>query len=76
LEITIWFKSSDLEEVKKVCSDIAARDGSFKFKIDEEVWKEKICLSVFSKDKDVAHKRGLWLTNRVPELKNCGYNCY
>lgn len=51
------------KKLKKACEDIAKRDPSFKYKI--------ICdrILIYSKNKDQAYKRGMWLKYKVnPEL--------
>jgi len=48
----------------KICQDIAKRDPSFNFKIDEKYKK----IVIFAKDLSDAYKKGYWLKYKA----NCG----
>jgi len=62
-----------LEEIQGILSDIRERDPSFRFKIKPNLYKggktSRIGV-VYSIDKDTAHRRGVWLVNK---LKLDGY---
>ena len=56
------------EEIKKILNDIREKDGSFRFKIYPNLYKEgktKKIAVIFSKDLDTAHKRGTWFMHKV-----------
>jgi len=62
-----------LDNVKEVLGDIAERDGSFRYKIYPNLYKNKktkFIGVVFSKDVDEAHKRGTWLVNKVEGINS------
>ncbi len=63
--ITIFplVKNVDLELLKTQLVGIRAKDKSFKFKIDEK--NGILLLIIFSKDKDTAYKRGMWVMKNI-----------
>jgi len=49
-----------LVELDKVCSEIKRRDPSFEY--ETNVKRRRIF--IYSKDRDVAHKRGMWFHHK------------
>jgi len=65
---TIDLPANVIEEVEKVCSDINARDSTFKYKFYKRN-EEELRLMIECKDKDEAWRRITWLTHKVDIIR-------
>lgn len=67
----------NIDEIKRVCEDIRSKDSSFDFKIvKSKSLRYDYTLIVYSPDKDTAHRRGVWLINRVAALRGKHYSVF
>lgn len=69
-ETQIYLKKEvDREVIKEKCSNIEKKDPTFKWEIEDDF------LRVYSSTYNKSQRRGLWLVNKIEELKeaNSGY---
>lgn len=67
----IGFKKMLLDEVLKICRDTYNIDDTFRYKIVESWFpKYDYILIIYSKDRDQAFKRGIWIVKKA--LKDHG----
>jgi len=76
----IGLSSSDnIDEILEVCRRIRDKDRTFRFRLHKLRDKDKLSkifdyiLIIASSDKDTAHRRGLYLINKVNALKGKYY---
>ena len=67
MKIKIYLNYKDfekLEELKEVLQKINNKDSTFTFQFGDRY------VLIDATDKDIAHKRGIWLTKKIDILKN------
>jgi hypothetical protein len=62
----IEFPEDLLEHVESVCSTTVEQDETFRYRIVPSKFKQyHYVLVMYSKDKDQAHKRGMWFVKKI-----------
>lgn len=69
----IRIRAEDKADVLKTMEDIALKDDSWRWRIFPNYMGHGYLLIVYSADMDRAHKRGVWLINKVGRLKGYKY---
>lgn len=65
--LTCFVLKGNEEKIREKLEKIAEKDETFKFEIKNGI------LRVESSDRNIAHRRGLWLKHKIEELNKCGY---
>lgn len=64
---SIQIRKDTTEDVTKVCEDIANKDESFQWKIENGK------LLITHNDKNIMYKKLIWMLNKVEVLKGCKF---